>query len=259
MPSAGSSAAFVLQRLKKVAMPYPAPYGAILCALFGIDLFLLATGLVFGRPDPAQSGHLPRPLRLSLSAILVAAALLQWRLGAGGPGASYALWIFLGMALGFLGDLVMARLIPVPNRLIYGMLVFGLGHLAYIVALIGLAGALSHSRLQWAVGAIVALAALVLWERCVQKPGGPQALNVAALVYSLLMAAVVALALNLALHQARFIPLALGALLFLTSDLILGHWVIRGHAWPRVNDAIWITYNLGQLLIVSSVAAALSA
>ena len=43
------------------------------------------------------------------------------------------------------------------------------------------------------------------------------------------------------------------------ADTLLGNWVIRGRSWPQVNDVIWITYKLAQLLIVYSVAAAANA
>lgn len=239
-------------------LPYPVPYSVLLYGLFGLDIVLLGGGLLLGPLEAEQAGRLPRPLRMALSAILVLAALLQWRLSGGAPSANYALWIFLGMALGFVGDLVMAGLIRVPDRLICGMLAFGLGHIAYIVALAGLTVALGlwSATFNLAVWAIAMLAAAGLWQACVHKPGGPQALNIAALGYSLLMATMNALAIALALRQARFVPLALGALLFLCSDLIIGNWNIRGHTRRRINDVIWITYNLGQLLIVFSVAAA---
>lgn len=237
---------------------YPVPYNVLLYALFGLDIALLGGGLLMGPLNAARAGRLPRPLCMALSAILVLAALLQWRLNGEAPGAGYALWVLVGMALGFVGDLVMAGLIPVPDRLICGMLAFGLGHLAYIVALAGLTVALGLWSVPFnlAVWAIAALATAGLWQVAVQKPGGPRALNLAALGYSLLMATMNALAIALALRRARFVPLALGALLFLTSDLLLGNWNIRGHARRRINDVVWVTYNLGQLLIVFSVAVA---
>jgi len=239
-------------------LPYPMPYSAILYALLGLDIALLVGGLALGPLDAAQTGRLPLPVRMGLSLLLVVAAGVQWRLSVAAPGAPYARWVFVGMALGLVGDLVMAGLIPVPSRLIFGMLAFGLGHIAYAVALAGLTTDLGlwSAPLHLAVGAVVAAAAVGLWHGAVQKPGGDRTLNLAALGYSLLMATVNALAIALAVRQARFVPLAVGALLFLTSDLILGNWTIRGHARRRVNDLVWVTYNLGQLLIVFSVAAA---
>lgn len=240
-------------------LPYAAPFARLLYALFGLDILLLFSGLAFGRMAGDGSGRLPLPVRMALSAILVVVAFGQWQLArAGAAVAGYARWVFLGMACGFLGDLIMARLIPVPNRLIFGMLAFGLGHIIYVIALAALAVALGlwEPALGLPVWALAAAAATVLWYTWVQKPGGARALNCAALVYSLLMATLNAFAASLALREARFIPLVVGAALFLVSDLVLGHWNIRGHAWKRVNDVVWLTYNLGQMLIVLSVAAA---
>lgn len=238
-------------------LPYPAPYGWLLYALLGLDLLLLASGLALGRYDARQKGRLPLAVRMALSADLLVAAFVQRQLAGGGPLASYARAILLGMTLGFLGDLIMARLIPTPDRLIFGMLAFGLGHVAYLAALGGLTMQLGlwRPRVNVPVWALLLVTGLVLWQVFVQRPKGSRQLNLAALVYSLLMASVNAFATGLGIAQARFIPLALGAALFLASDLVLGNWNIRGHVWKGANDVVWITYNLGQLLIVYSVAA----
>ncbi len=241
------------------SLPYPAPVSLVLGALLALDLLLLCSGLALGRPDQAGAGRLPLPLRMSLSALLVVAALIQWRSAA--PGTvleAYAGRILAGMILGFAGDLVMARLIRTPEPLISGMACFGLGHLAYILAFAGLGQVLPQRALpaDLAVGAALAAAALLLWERFVRKPGGNRVLNLGALVYSLLLAAMNAGAIALAMRQPRFVPLVLGTLLFLLSDLVLGNWRIRGHTWKGVNDVVWVSYNLAQMLIVFSVATA---
>ena len=49
------------------------------------------------------------------------------------------------------------------------------------------------------------------------------------------------MAIPLAIHDTHYIALAAGSLLFLTSDFMLGNWVIRGHVWKPVNDAILVT------------------
>jgi len=241
------------------SLPYPAPLNLVLGTLLGLDLLFLCGGLILGRPDQTGAGRLALPLRMSLSAFLVVAALIQWRgVTPGTALAAYAGRILVGMALGFVGDLVMARLIRTPEPLISGMVCFGLGHLAYILAFAGLSAALPQGAI-WAdlaAGAVLAVAALALWARFVRKPGGSGVLSFGALVYSLLLAAMNAGAIALATREARFVPLVLGTLLFLLSDLVLGNWRIRGHAWRGVNDVVWVSYNLGQMLIVFSVATA---
>lgn len=238
-------------------LPYQPPFALFLYLLFGADLALLACGLALGRYDPQRLGRLPLPLRMTLSAILVLAALLHWQL-ARAPLFGCAGWAFLGMALGFLGDLIMARLVQVPDRLTYGMLAFGLGHISYSVALWRMAQALGlwDVSLALLMGALTSVAAVALWYHFVRKPGGLRSLNLAALAYSVLMATMNALALLLAIGNPRFVPLALGTVLFLASDLVLGNWNIRGRIWKGANDVVWVTYNLGQALIVFSVAAA---
>ncbi|MDI7276866.1 MAG: lysoplasmalogenase family protein [Anaerolineae bacterium] len=242
-----------------LTLPYPAPLSLALWALLALDVLLLCGGLALGRPDAAKEGRLALPIRMSLSALLVVAALLQWRQASpGSPLATYAGRILLGMMLGFLGDLVMARLLRTPEPLISGMLCFGLGHLAYGLAFVGLALGLQGASppVDLALGAGMAVLALFLWARFVRRPGGSRVMNVGALLYSLLLAVMNAAAIGLAIRQPRFVPLVLGTLLFLLSDLVLGNWRIRGHAWRGVNDVVWVTYNLGQALIVFSVATA---
>jgi len=233
-----------------------------LYVLFGLEIVLLAGGLAFGKPNADKTCRLPLPLRMSLSAILLLAAWLGWQGGARGTAMqTFALLILCGMAAGFVGDLIMARVLRTPNRLIFGMGTFGLGHVFYLCALLHLStktGPLLEPR-RLLVLAVALMASLVLWYRYVRAPGGSRVLNVASLVYGLLIGAVMALAFALALGDAHYLGLALGALLFVASDMLLGNWVIQGHVWPGVNDAIWCCYATGQLLIVYSVAAALNA
>jgi hypothetical protein len=242
-------------------LPYEPPLNRLLYVLFGLEIVLLVGGLIFGRLNQEQTGRLPRPLRMLLSATLVVAALLEWRGGAWGtPVGLFAALVLLGMAAGFVGDLIMARLIPVPDRLLFGMIAFGVGHLLYAAALLDL---ILKSVFSAAWTPIVTLLTMLsfcswAWYAHVRKPGGSKAINVASLVYGLLFGVMAALAIALALHDTHYVTLAAGALLFMSSDLILGNWVIRGHAWKSVNDVIWVTYVSGQLLIVYAVAAALN-
>jgi len=229
--------------------------------LFFLELALLGGGLAFGKLNREGTGHLPRPLRMSLSTILVIAAFLGWQSGARGtPVRTYATLIFLGMAACFVGDLIMAELIPVPNRLIFGMIAFGIGHLFYVAAflLLPLQAGFARTWIQPIMLAVLLVFCLWAWRTYVRKPAGSKVINVGSLVYGLLIGIMTALAISLALQQTRLISLAAGAVLFLVSDFILGNWQVRGHVWKPVNDAIWAAYASGQLLIVYSVAAVLN-
>jgi hypothetical protein len=226
-----------------------------------VELALLGGGLAFGKLNREGTCHLPRPLRMSLSAILVIAAFLGWQSGARDtPVQLYAASIFLGMAACFIGDLIMAQLIRVPNRLIFGMAAFGVGHLFYIAAfsLLRLQFGFAGTWMLPLVLAVMLVFCLWAWRTFVRKPGGSKTINTGSLVYGLLIGTMSGLAIGLALQQTSLLSLAAGAVLFLVSDFILGNWQVRGHVWKPVNDAIWTAYASGQLLIVYSVAAVLN-
>ncbi len=233
----------------------------LLYALLVLWAGLLAGGLLLGKPDAAQRNRLPRPVRMALSVTLLAAALIWWQAGtAGTPLERYGLWIVVGMALGLLGDLFMAGLIvPKPRNVIFGILAFGGGHLFYITALWQAAGVLGlDSRPVWLWSVTIALAvAALLWWLLVRAPARGSALNYATLGYSLLLTSMAGAAIALALQDALFVPLAVGGLLFIVSDLVLGSELMRRTHFRSIGDVIWTTYTVAQMLIVYSSAAAL--
>ncbi len=104
----------------------------LIILLFLLQLVLFIAGILGPWRDRKPTGRLPRAARMLLSFSLVVAAFLILQTGSNIP--VYARWVFFGMCASFIGDLVMARLIPMPNRLIGGMLAFGVAHLLYITA-----------------------------------------------------------------------------------------------------------------------------
>jgi hypothetical protein len=243
-------------------LPYAPPIGPVLYFLYGLELLLLAAGLALGKPNADRTCRLPTPLRMTLSAILVLAAAIGWLVGARGTSVEgFAALIFTGMAAGFAGDLIMARVIQTPNRLISGMAAFGIGHVLYLAGLLRLTSQTGKAPSVTIAALLVAVSAFCVWAwfTQVRRPGGSKAINAGSLIYGLLIGCVTTLAIALALRDAHYLGLALGALLFLCSDFVLGNWVIHGHVWPGVNDVIWSAYVSGQLLIVYSVAATINA
>jgi hypothetical protein len=230
-------------------------YG-LLC--LGLGIYLL--GLVFGRLDEGHTHRSPTWTRMASSAATALAALVWWR-GAGRstPLAGYAALLFVGMLCSFIGDLIMARVIPLKRNVIFGMLTFGAAHVAYLVGYAKAGQALAlESPWAWAGGTVGGLAlAALLWRALIYDPGSGPLLGYGALGYALLLGAMAGAAMSLAVQEPRFLILAIGALLFLASDAILGNRLFRGSEWFLVGDAVWILYIAGQVLIVSSPAALL--
>ena len=239
---------------------YIMSYVTLLRVLLAVWAALLILGFAFGRFDQERINRIPRVNKMLSSAILVICAVIWWLAGAADtPLAGYAGLLFFGMASSFLGDLIMAQLLPLPQHVLFGMGAFGVAHLLYIVGYLQLGGVLGlQSGAARAAGlAILLVLAVVLWWTLIRSPQTPAVLNYGSLGYALLLAAMAGLAVSLALQEARFVPLALGALLFLVSDVFLGHRLFKGGKFLLVGDLVWMTYVVGQLLIVFSTATGL--
>jgi uncharacterized membrane protein YhhN len=227
----------------------------ILATLFLFQLILFAAGILGpwrDAPELKNNGRLPRPIRMLLSFSLLVAAFVIWQSGAKQP--AYAQWVCFGMFASFIGDLIMARLIPLPNRLIGGMIVFGIAHALYITA---------YVQTIQANGAVLPNAGLLFglvfymvvtldgWMFWIRNPLKGTAVNLGALVYGLWIGVMAsnALALAAALGGA-FWTTALGGLLFVASDFIIGVTDIRGISLKNANDWVWLTYVAGQIGII---------
>ncbi len=220
--------------------------------LFLAQLILFALGILGPwRDAPALKtvGRLPRPIRMLLSASLVLAAFVLWSRGA--RYAAYAQWVACGMLASFIGDLVMAKLIPLPNRLIGGMVAFGLAHALYITAYVQTGGAaLVNVGLVFGAG-VYALVSLGGWWFLIRNPAKALVVNLGALGYGLCIGAMAAgaFALAVALGGAFWLA-ALGGALFVASDFLIGVTDIRGIRIANANDWIWLTYVAGQMGII---------
>jgi hypothetical protein len=95
------------------------------------------------------------------------------------------------------------------------------------------------------------LVGVVAWYFVVMQGSEARALVWPSLPYSLLLAGTAGIASGIAIQDRRFIPLALGAILFLASDLILAFELFRGH-FAHDTECVWLTYGPGQMLIVFS-------
>ncbi len=219
---------------------------------------LLGGAMLAGNVD-RHSGTLATAGRMGSSIVLVVTgwwAWGLWRRTAAGP---YDLAIAIGMTLGTIGDFFNAGLlsfVPLEDGTLGGIAAFGLGHIAYIAGCIYLAiragltdrRAITISVLGWQLVGVVA------WYFVAMQGTEGRALVWAALPYSLLLAGTAGITGGLALQTSRLFPLALGAALFLASDLILAFGLFRG-SFPFQTEAVWLTYGPGQMLIVFSVLA----
>lgn len=232
-------------------------YLASLLLLWAIFLF---GGFVFG--SLTEGRRMPIWTRLASSAVLVVAGISWAVLSSRTPAAGYGLLIASGMFLGFIGDLSLANIFLSGRRAqLAGIGAFALGHLCYIPAIWLLGQQLGLNSTADRLGALAAwwLFGLLGWYFLVFRGASSASLRWIVLPYALLLATTAGVASGLALQDQSFWPLAIGAVLFLFSDMILGGNWFSGLEFPYIHDLIWLTYGPGQMLIVYSVGTAILA
>lgn len=232
-----------------------------LLTLLALWAALLFGGFALGTLNTERTNRMPTWTRILSSLILVVAAWSWYAFTRDTAVGAYSLLVALGMTLGCLGDILLTESLPLPLKqpVLAGIAAFGLGHVAYIAAILGFGNAngLDAPGPRWGAEAVWLLIGLGAWYLLVYRGGKPSALHYAALPYALLLASTAGFTTGLALQALAFAPLAIGAALFLLSDLILATELFNGHTFPLIGDIIWLTYGPAQALIVYSVNAAL--
>jgi uncharacterized membrane protein YhhN len=220
---------------------------------------LLAAAMLVGQLD-GHAAPWPTALRMGSSLVLVVTgwwAYASLRAAAVGP---FALAIAVGMTFGAIGDFFNAGLlgfVPLADPTLGGIVAFALGHIAYITGCLQFARPAGLSNRRVLIVSVVGwqLIGLVAWYAVVMLGSERRPLVWPALPYSLLLAGTAGVTAGLALQQSRLFPLALGAALFLASDLILAFELFRG-PFAYDTECVWLTYSPGQMLIVFSILSA---
>jgi hypothetical protein len=240
---------------------------ALQLALLLLWAALLFGGFAFGGRTTTSGGRttsssqdrirrMPAWTRLGSSLTLVVIAWFGYACTRGLPLEGTALLISIGMSLGFLGDVVLAGALPITSQpVVGGILAFGLGHIAYLLAIlrIGNQYGLQAPLPRFGMLAVWLAIGLVSWYLVVFTGGGSTVLRLASLPYTLLLAGVAGGFFGLALQSPVLLPAATGAALFLVSDLLLAVTLFRGESSPVSADLVWLAYGPGQALIVTSV------
>ncbi|UHA71998.1 lysoplasmalogenase [Paenibacillus sp. 481] len=216
-----------------------------------VQLGLLASALWGAKPCVSGERRFPlaESMLLSISLVTAAAALYVLEVVP-----AYSLWIAIGMLFSFVGDLSMAQLLPWRNWLIGGMLTFGIGHVFYMIGFANMATQFGGTI--WNTGFLIAtFIALIVhtigWTKWVRNDRQPRILNIGSYLYGLWVAgtAVFAFAMWWALDGLWWLP-AIGGVLFVLSDLIIGYTDIGQRRVPNHRLWIWITYVAAQACIV---------
>jgi uncharacterized membrane protein YhhN len=192
------------------------------------------------------------------SVALSLAAAVHWLARRKSPTGRFVLGIAVGMGFGCLADAygVVPKSWRIAESLTVIMALFALGHVFYIVACWELAGRLClRRRGVWLASlGLWTLIGVGLWGAIASWAPNVGVYRWPSLGYSLLLSSTAGAMTSLAVQHRRFCLMAIGAALFLASDALLAVYLF--HAAPQiVGAAVWLTYGVGQMLIVYGAAA----
>jgi hypothetical protein len=195
------------------------------------------------------------------SIVLSAAAWVNWGLHRRDPLARACAAIALGITLGTLADLYGAfGILRFTEPLTMIIPLFALGHVAYIAGMLVFARRL-HLTQRSGWGRVLAaavvfsnLAGLALWATVVRPSDDLSSMHVPTAVYTMFLSTSAAVMATVACIDRRFLAVGVGGVLFLLSDAFLAVRLFHDN-WHKLGDLCWITYGVGQMLIVYGVIA----
>jgi len=193
--------------------------------------------------------------------LAIAAWTAWWKLRRAAAGSAMLL-IAVGMTLGFYGDSHVGDRLwwpPFPQKIVGGIVFYGLGHLAYVAACVAIRrqeGLTGGSR-WWLPVLAWQLIALLAWAAVALSTDREAALRVPTLLYTLLVAATPGFATALARQRPIFRGMALGGAMFLASDILLA-WQLFHNSFAGIDELTWINYGGGEMLIVYGASAGIT-
>jgi hypothetical protein len=216
-------------------------------------LVLLLASFLSGRTRDWWSGA-KLDLRMISCLLLLVTAWAAWWIFRRTQAAAAMLLVAVGMTLGFYGDSHVGDRLwwpAFPNKIVGGIVFYGLGHLAYVVACVAIRRneVLAGGRRWWLPILAWQVLALFGWAAVALTSSEEVTLRVPTLLYTLLVAATPGFATALAVQRPIYRWMALGGSMFLASDILLAWQVFHG-SFPGIDELTWINYGGGEMLIV---------
>lgn len=202
-----------------------------------------------------EDGELNLIIKMCFSFSMIVVAFLLWRNNFEIL-RNYSLLILLGMFFSAIGDMIMASIIKLKNRLIGGMSFFSLAHIFYILAYLKAIAAYKEN-LNYLVFILIGMYifCIILWRVFVFNSTKSLTLNMVALVYALVICTMASLAINISLTvSGAWWMTTIGALLFILSDFLIGLSEIKEKGPKNQSVWVWLTYVPAQMCIIYTLA-----
>ncbi len=147
----------------------------------------------------------------------------------------------IALSFHIMGDVILE--LGNPDLLIYGILLFLIGHIFYIVSFIKLNRYSIENAKQYVIFVIAIIIYMIIYLYIILK-GVPEDMKAPIAIYGIALTFMVLTSMGTGCKN-----ITLGALLYLISDSVIGYTLFVNHIlWePLVS---WPTYYIGQLLII---------
>ena len=167
-----------------------------------------------------------------------------------------SIWFAVGMAFSWFGDMTMSQVKPIclwtKNRVVGGMAAFAAAHVFYLIGLFGGAAVagINNSAAITAAAVIWCATMLFAWFFALRQSKEPFAIKSAGVVYITMVCVIAAMGIGITVYSVRLWPLALGGMLFLVSDVVVGLHDIGKRTIPYLEAVIWGTYAPAQFFLL---------
>lgn len=228
--------------------------------IFSFQVMVFVSGAIISLREPAGGLNgtdrlLPLRVRIILSLSLVLTAMSAWSLITG-KDSSYSFYVFIGMSFSFIGDLIMAEVIKVKDRLTSGMMFFAITHCLYITAYINAIHSYNKSLKTYIIYGLILFLGLSLlgWSKFVKNKEKPKEVNMGSFIYCCLIATMNAFAFTLALTLGgKWWITSIAAVVFMLSDMLIAVTEIGRVKIKNVSLLVWLTYVAAQMGIIYAV------
>ncbi|WP_040330468.1 lysoplasmalogenase [Clostridium ihumii] len=198
------------------------------------------------------NGELHSQVKMMFSFSMILMAFVFWECSANEKLKPYLMLLFIGMTFSTIGDIIMARIVKVKDRLSYAIIFFILAHVSYMGSYI-----LATSKLEGNFICLIFIIPIgyifttIIWSKFVKNKMKSKKINYLSLVYSLVIVTMMMISLNLTITTTtKFLLTTVGAIVFILSDLIIGVSEIKEKGPKNQSIWVWITYVIGQMCII---------
>ncbi|KYH31782.1 YhhN-like protein [Clostridium tepidiprofundi DSM 19306] len=223
--------------------------------LFVLQILLFIFGVVLALRNKTNARSLPLSIKIVISLSMTTAAFVIAFYGIKAT-FFYSIFVFLGIMFSFIGDLTMASVIKLKNRLIGGMTFFAITHIFYIFAYVAtMINGDVKIGMYVIISLVISIIVIIICKMLfVKKDIKANKVRIAAVLYGACISLMASFAFFLAFSLGgKWWITFISAMIFIISDFMIAISDILNIRIKNVGIWVWATYLAAQMGIVYAV------